>query len=195
MLGWSSEEDKGRLSGLDDGSPHPIPTYRKIPRGPMAWHPQKNIFFTAQSWENSEGWLADWLDEWMNKWVGGFWFHHTASLTCVVISLPLAIYLCKRTMQNKARLELADYEAVSMIISRYSVGGECKLPAALTQLAFPSFSSPHSFRQWRGSLFYFPFFVLSSSYHHNIIISLYKGLSNLSNAKKQLSLKIGKGLE
>ncbi|KAI4540733.1 hypothetical protein MG293_009774, partial [Ovis ammon polii] len=27
-----------------------------------------------------------------------------------------AIYLCKRTMQNKARLELADYEAVSMII-------------------------------------------------------------------------------
>ncbi|KAF5922868.1 hypothetical protein HPG69_013213 [Diceros bicornis minor] len=29
-----------------------------------------------------------------------------------------AIYLCKRTMQNKARLELADYEAVSMIIFR-----------------------------------------------------------------------------
>lgn len=27
--------------------------------------------------------------------------------------LPAAIYLCKRTMQNKARLELADYEAVS----------------------------------------------------------------------------------
>ena len=26
---------------------------------------------------------------------------------------PAAIYLCKRTMQNKARLELADYEAVS----------------------------------------------------------------------------------
>ena len=25
----------------------------------------------------------------------------------------LAVYLCKRTMQNKARLELADYEAVS----------------------------------------------------------------------------------
>lgn len=25
----------------------------------------------------------------------------------------LAIYLCKRTMQNKTRLELADYEAVS----------------------------------------------------------------------------------
>lgn len=24
-----------------------------------------------------------------------------------------AIYLCKRTMQNKTRLELADYEAVS----------------------------------------------------------------------------------
>lgn len=24
-----------------------------------------------------------------------------------------AVYLCKRTMQNKARLELADYEAVS----------------------------------------------------------------------------------
>lgn len=27
-------------------------------------------------------------------------------------SVP-AVYLCKRTMQNKARLELADYEAVS----------------------------------------------------------------------------------
>lgn len=27
-------------------------------------------------------------------------------------SIP-AVYLCKRTMQNKARLELADYEAVS----------------------------------------------------------------------------------
>lgn len=26
---------------------------------------------------------------------------------------PPAVYLCKRTMQNKARLELADYEAVS----------------------------------------------------------------------------------
>lgn len=25
-----------------------------------------------------------------------------------------AIYLCKRTMQNKTRLELADYEAVSV---------------------------------------------------------------------------------
>lgn len=29
--------------------------------------------------------------------------------------LPPAIYLCKRTMQNKARLELADYEAVSTL--------------------------------------------------------------------------------
>lgn len=28
-------------------------------------------------------------------------------------SVP-AVYLCKRTMQNKARLELADYEAVSI---------------------------------------------------------------------------------
>lgn len=76
------------------------------------------------------------------------------------------------------------------------MGGEYKLPAALTQLASFPFSSPNSFRQWKGSLFYFPFFVLSSSYRHNIIISLYKGLSNLSNEKKkQLSLKIGKGLE
>lgn len=30
----------------------------------------------------------------------------------LLLSLP-AVYLCKRTMQNKARLELADYEAVS----------------------------------------------------------------------------------
>lgn len=29
---------------------------------------------------------------------------------------PTAIYLCKRTMQNKARLELADYEAVSPLL-------------------------------------------------------------------------------
>lgn len=29
---------------------------------------------------------------------------------------PPAIYLCKRTMQNKARLELADYEAVSTLV-------------------------------------------------------------------------------
>ena len=28
-----------------------------------------------------------------------------------------AIYLCKRTMQNKARLELADYEAVSALFT------------------------------------------------------------------------------
>lgn len=30
------------------------------------------------------------------------------------LSLSAAVYLCKRTMQNKARLELADYEAVSV---------------------------------------------------------------------------------
>lgn len=33
--------------------------------------------------------------------------------TCLCLFTPSAIYLCKRTMQNKARLELADYEAVS----------------------------------------------------------------------------------
>ncbi|XP_034848526.1 regulator of G-protein signaling 6 [Mirounga leonina] len=33
-----------------------------------------------------------------------------------------AIYLCKRTMQNKARLELADYEAVSMVIFQFRCG-------------------------------------------------------------------------
>ncbi|KAF3831037.1 hypothetical protein GH733_002275 [Mirounga leonina] len=32
-----------------------------------------------------------------------------------------AIYLCKRTMQNKARLELADYEAVSMVIFQFRI--------------------------------------------------------------------------
>ncbi|GBP41845.1 Regulator of G-protein signaling 7 [Eumeta japonica] len=31
-----------------------------------------------------------------------------------VVYLPTAVYLCKRTMQNKARLELADYEAESL---------------------------------------------------------------------------------
>lgn len=31
----------------------------------------------------------------------------------IILFFLLAVYLCKRTMQNKARLELADYEAVS----------------------------------------------------------------------------------
>lgn len=35
---------------------------------------------------------------------------------------PPAIYLCKRTMQNKARLELADYEAVSCAVALASGG-------------------------------------------------------------------------
>lgn len=37
----------------------------------------------------------------------------------VIHNAPLisaAVYLCKRTMQNKARLELADYEAVSNLL-------------------------------------------------------------------------------
>lgn len=41
----------------------------------------------------------------------------SVSLFSVCLSFSLlpvtAIYLCKRTMQNKTRLELADYEAVS----------------------------------------------------------------------------------
>ncbi len=45
------------------------------------------------------------------------WPHVCFSLFCLSLSLSLlpvtAIYLCKRTMQNKTRLELADYEAVS----------------------------------------------------------------------------------
>uniref|UniRef100_A0A8C9ENK4 Regulator of G protein signaling 6 n=1 Tax=Pavo cristatus TaxID=9049 RepID=A0A8C9ENK4_PAVCR len=34
-----------------------------------------------------------------------------------------AIYLCKRTMQNKARLELADYEAVGTLLLKFKVWG------------------------------------------------------------------------
>lgn len=30
------------------------------------------------------------------------------------LSFSLAVYLCKRTMQNKTRLELADYEAENL---------------------------------------------------------------------------------
>lgn len=43
--------------------------------------------------------------------------HLTNSIALFTLSLfpPPAIYLCKRTMQNKARLELADYEAVSTL--------------------------------------------------------------------------------
>lgn len=38
-----------------------------------------------------------------------------------ILSPPsTAIYLCKRTMQNKARLELADYEAVSTLLFLFS---------------------------------------------------------------------------
>lgn len=33
-----------------------------------------------------------------------------------VLLISAAVYLCKRTMQNKARLELADYEAVSNLL-------------------------------------------------------------------------------
>lgn len=51
----------------------------------------------------------------MDEWMGG------GSRVCALITPGLrsplsshsAIYLCKRTMQNKTRLELADYEAVS----------------------------------------------------------------------------------
>ena len=113
-LGWSSEEDEGRLSGSDWGGvlilSWPIEIFLEV-----RLH---GIHRKTYSSLHSAGHIvrAGWLDEWMNKWVGGLWFHHTASLTCFIISLPSAIYLCKRTMQNKARLELADYEAVSMII-------------------------------------------------------------------------------
>ncbi|KAB1277226.1 Regulator of G-protein signaling 6 [Camelus dromedarius] len=47
-----------------------------------------------------------------------------------------AIYLCKRTMQNKARLELADYEAVSMIIFQKGVGGEYKTVCSSVSTCF-----------------------------------------------------------
>lgn len=42
--------------------------------------------------------------------------------SCLTLYLfpPPAIYLCKRTMQNKARLELADYEAVSTLSFKFS---------------------------------------------------------------------------
>ena len=101
--------------------PHPILTYRNVPRGQMAWHPQKNLFFTAQCGAYSECWLAGWMRGWTNEWVD-YDSTKLLVLTCIVISLPSAIYLCKRTMQNKARLELADYEAVSMIIFQVRCG-------------------------------------------------------------------------
>lgn len=53
-----------------------------------------------------------------------------------ILFLPLAIYLCKRTMQNKARLELADYEAVGTLLLEFKAGGcrdsfACQLNAAI----------------------------------------------------------------
>lgn len=54
-------------------------------------------------------------------------FHCTAGLTWLLFLLSSAIYLCKRTMQNKARLELADYEAVSTGAPR--PGGRGGIPA------------------------------------------------------------------
>lgn len=50
-----------------------------------------------------------------------------------------AVYLCKRTMQNKARLELADYEAVSTKDARSYSGIK---PAQIKPLAISGFSVP-----------------------------------------------------
>lgn len=52
------------------------------------------------------------------------------------LSLP-AVYLCKRTMQNKARLELADYEAVSergLIVSALPSSHMCSQALSLAFL-------------------------------------------------------------
>lgn len=46
---------------------------------------------------------------------------YTDESQSLILSVPLtAIYLCKRTMQNKTRLELADYEAVSSGLFLYT---------------------------------------------------------------------------
>lgn len=118
----------------------------------------------------------------MDGWTDG-------QIVCVVISLlPSAIYLCKRTMQNKARLELADYESVSIIIFQGRCGRRVQI---YLQLCFSSCFSPlHSpilFRQWKGSLFYFPSFVLSSSYHHlyKDVIFVYKKKTQLINEQRK----------
>lgn len=54
--------------------------------------------------------MRDAMDERMNEWRKQN-VSTDKSLTLSVFHS--AIYLCKRTMQNKTRLELADYEAVS----------------------------------------------------------------------------------
>lgn len=53
-------------------------------------------------------------DAWMSGWMEVEQNVYTDKSQSLILSVPLlAIYLCKRTMQNKTRLELADYEAVS----------------------------------------------------------------------------------
>lgn len=57
----------------------------------------------------------------------------------IILFFLLAVYLCKRTMQNKARLELADYEAVSTKDAHTVVK---KNPAQIKPLAISGFSVP-----------------------------------------------------
>lgn len=102
-----------------------------------------------------------WLDEWMDKWMDGFRIAPQGYFVHVVISLlPSAIYLCKRTMQNKARLELADYEAVSLIIFQDRCGRRAKTYLQLcVSFCFSFFLSLTPFRQWKGgNLFCFSSF-------------------------------------
>lgn len=59
------------------------------------------------------GFIGDggFTDGWMNG--GAEHVYTDKSLFSIVRVSHSAIYLCKRTMQNKTRLDLADYEAVS----------------------------------------------------------------------------------
>lgn len=135
------------------------------------------------------GWMAGWMSGWTDGWMD-LWCHHTASFAHVVISpLPSAIYLCKRTMQNKARLELADYEAVSMVVFQLWCGWRIK-PYLLLCFCFyfSFFLSLVPFRQWKGGPFYFPSFVLTSSYHP-IKLHLYLKSSQNSAIRKQTAQK------
>lgn len=58
---------------------------------------------------------SGWMENLLSLYIlmSGVWNSIWDSKEWLIIFCVPAVYLCKRTMQNKARLELADYEAVS----------------------------------------------------------------------------------
>lgn len=83
---------------------------------------------------------------------------------CLSLSLS-AVYLCKRTMQNKARLELADYEAVSergLLVSAILSSHICSAPVLPPLSGF--ISCVFLFILKLGTFVFFCFFSVTASF-------------------------------